>query len=77
MHSRDFDSRAKTDSALSRQLAEGRQKRTEHPLLWLQRQFGNRFVQRALTLSRKADSTEVSPMCRYIPISRPTRSTAH
>jgi hypothetical protein len=55
MHNREFDSRAETKSTLSRQSAEQQQGQTEHPLLQLQRRYGNRHVQRVLALARKGE----------------------
>ncbi|MCL4297996.1 MAG: DUF4157 domain-containing protein [Anaerolineae bacterium] len=50
---RKFDSKVKTGVTLARQLAEGRQRRAEHPLRKLQRWYGNRYVQRLLAWTKK------------------------
>jgi len=52
MRNREFESKAETKSTLSRQPAEGRREQAEHPLLQLQRQYGNRYVQRVLAQAR-------------------------
>jgi hypothetical protein len=62
MHNRELVSNAETKSSLSQHPEEGRQRIFEHPLLKLQRRYGNHFVQRVLALARKGDGeTEVSP----------------
>jgi hypothetical protein len=55
MRNRESDSKVETQSTLSRQPAGQQQGQVEHPLLQLQRQYGNRYVQRLVAQAREGE----------------------